>query len=122
MGWSLFGGGSDSTSNVTTNNTTQNMQTAMQGNLYGTFAAPGSTITGLSGTQVEGLINMVGSVNEAGQKALSDIGNSLTASMQAQSQELAQIVAATKTPEANSLAQLAPILMLGLLLWALKKA
>lgn len=117
MGWSLFGGGSDS--NVSTTN--QNYQTAIQGPVTGTFAAPGATITGLSGTQVEGLINMVGSVNEAGQKALSDIGNSLTASMQAQSQELAQIVAATKAPDSSMITQLIPLLLVGLLVWLLKK-
>lgn len=125
---SLFGGGSagwfnsNSASENTTANTstTQNQQSAVQGNV-GTFIAPGSTVTGLTGSEVQGLLDTLSASEAAGQKAIADVGSSLASGLQTQSQELAQIVAATKTPDSNTITQLLPVLIIGLVIWGITR-
>lgn len=138
----LFGGDSSSTTNAITNTTSQDQRTAVGGSVgslvspgaaVGTpgggavVAAPGATIsqtnsvTGLTGPQVQGLLDTLTETEKQASASIANLGGSLAAGLQNQSQTLGQIVAATKTPDANLVTQLMPLAVIGLVVWAVTR-
>lgn len=134
----LFGGDKKETT-VQTTSTTQDMRTAIEGNVstlispgsaVGTpgsgaiVASPGSTVSqqittsGVAADDVKGMFDVLVADRAAERTAINTLGQSLAAGLTAQSEQLGQIVAGVKTPDANMLTQLLPVVILALLIWA----
>ncbi len=144
MGISLggfFGGGSKQSKQTTTTSTsTADMRTAIGGNAEnlispGAAVAGGGAIvagqgarvtqslksTGLSGSDVQGIIGQIQADRNAERESIGSLGASLAGGLQAQAAQLGDIVAATKAPEASTLTTLLPVLIIVVLIMAMKR-
>ena len=139
MGFSLFGSsGSKTTSSLAT---TQDMRTAVAGSV-GTLISPGAAVstpgggavqaapgavvtqsistTGLLAEDVDALIGQLTADRASERASVSQLGQSLASGIQSQAAQLGQIVAATKSPDANAITQVLPLALLLGLLWLVK--
>jgi len=139
MGWGPFSSDSQSSNQTTTNTPTENLQTAVQGDIESMIspgaavvasgggsihASPQSTVnqtidySGMTGAEVAGVLQGLTDQFTSQQRASMSLGSSLAASVAAQAGQLGDIVAATKTPDATTLTQLLPLLIIVVIAWA----
>ncbi len=138
MSIGIFGSGGKTTKQTTTTQTTtQDMRTAVGGsvdNLVSPGAAVGGSIvagqganvttsttnTGFGAKDVTGLMEQMNQDRAAERASVGSLGASLAAGLSEQGSQLADILGATKAPEASTMGTLLPLLLLVVLLAALR--
>jgi hypothetical protein len=111
--------------------TSQDMRTAVGGNVDNLVAAgsavggsgggtvvagQGATVTqttsGMTGSDVTGMLDQFMDDRSAERETFASLGESLAGGLQAQGQQLAETLAATKAPDSTTLATLMPVLII----------
>lgn len=120
MGGAIFGSGEKTTTqNPVTTTTTTDQRTAVEGNV-GTLVGPGATLSGITGQDIVALMQNLGAEHSQERTVMANLASNLTAGFQSATQQVGDILAATKSPDSNALSQLVPIMIILALLWALK--
>ncbi len=140
MGFAIFGSGSDKT--YQTSSQSSDMRTAVEGSV-GTLispgaavaspggaafnVSPGATVThtmtnmGLTGPDVQALLGLVEQGAQQQAASVTALGQSLATGIREQSQQVSDILAATKAPDATTLTKLVPLLIALAVIWALMR-
>lgn len=143
MSWlGLFGGDTENKSTSTSNTETADQRVAVEGSVGSLVspgaavatpgggavnAAAGSTVTqsvnysGLTGEDVQTLMTNLDADHVQERATITKIVGDATAALRGESEQVADILAATKTPDSNALTQLMPLLLLLGLLWFLSR-
>lgn len=135
-------GGDKKTTNTTANTQSSDMRTAVTGSV-GSLIAPGAAVAtpgggavnaspgssvsqsitneGMTGDDVTTIMSMLQTDRQAERAAVTNLGNNLATGVRQQAEQTADILAATKAPDSNTLTQLLPVLLLVVLLYFLSR-
>jgi hypothetical protein len=125
--------------NTVTTSVSQDMRTAVGGNVDN-LVSPGAAVggagggaivagqganvtqntSGLSGADVKGMFDQFLADRNSERASVGSLGASLASGLQAQGQQLAETLAATKAPESTTLTALLPLVIIIAIVFALK--